>query len=51
MILKKFIITSLLLATSSLALATSSCDFKITDPNLGHEIFTKALNDKDIRWS
>ena len=46
--LKKLIITSLLLATSSLALATSSCDFKITDPNLGHEIFTKALNDKDI---
>ena len=46
--LKKFIITLLLLATSSLALATSSCDFKITDPNLGHEIFTKALNDKDI---
>ncbi len=46
--LKKFIMTSLLLAASSLVFATSSSDFKITDPNLGHEIFTQALNDKDI---
>jgi len=43
--LNKLIITTLLLASSSLALAS---DFRITDPNLGHKIFTDALNDKNI---
>ena len=42
-----FTATAFGLATLT-AVPTYAGDFKITDPNMGHQIFTDALNAKDL---
>lgn len=46
--MKKFLLTAAIGFLGLSTTITHAGDFKITDPNLGHQIFTDALNAKDL---